>query len=82
MNRLTEDVVESAQIIKEINQMPQFEITRLCNLFTEKIKEYKLDDSTKDIENFQKQWVCASYVALQEGILPQTLFILWMKRNK
>lgn len=71
-NTLSGDRVSETDIIKSANSIPQFEVTRLCEIVMEKIKEY---GAPKDKEELERQFREISRVALRNGILPSALFL-------
>ena len=75
-NELSGDVATKEQVLKEISQKPQFEIERLCALVKADMllrnPEYKITNEA----DFLKANASISYVALQEGVLPSSLYMM------
>lgn len=63
-------------IVKELKKIPQFEVDRLCKLTMNLLKQHKADDNPKSEEELLLQFSKISSIALREGILPKTLFLL------
>ena len=63
-------------VVKELSKIPQFEVERLCNLTMKLLKQQKADGNPKSEEELLIQFSKISSIALREGILPKTLFLL------
>lgn len=60
----------------ELKSLPQLEINRLCRLAMDLIKQQKADGAPKTEADLLHQFSMVSSIALREGILPKTLFLL------
>ncbi len=75
-NALSDDVVSKETIIKKVNQIPQFEMKRLCKLVKKDMQKRNPLHTTTDEKEFLQQNASISYIALQEGILPSVLYMI------
>lgn len=75
-NALSDDVVTKENIVKKINQIPKFEMQRLCKLVKEDMNKRNPNHSTINEKEFLQQNASISYIALQEGILPSVLYMI------
>lgn len=75
-NALSDDVVTMETVVKKINQIPQFEMNRLCVLVKEDMKKRNPKHTTTSEKEFLQQKASISYIALQEGILPSVLYMI------
>lgn len=73
---LSDDKVGFDEIKKRINQIPQFEMERLCKLVKEDIKKRNPSHRSTDKKGFEQQTASICYIALQEGILPSVLYLI------
>ena len=64
------------EILKEISATPQFEMNRLCQLVKDDMQKRNPELKTTNEDELWKSMVNIRYIALQEGILPQTLFMI------
>lgn len=63
-------------VVKELNKIPRFEVDRLCGLTMKLLKQQKADGNPKSEEELLLQFSKISSIALREGVLPKTLFLL------
>jgi hypothetical protein len=75
-NGLSDDIVSTETIIKKVNQIPLFEIKRLCILVKKDMQKRNPLHTTTDEKEFLQQNASISYIALQEGILPSVLYMI------
>ncbi len=75
-NGLSDDVVSTETIIKKVNQIPLFEMKRLCILVKKDMQKRNPLHTTTDKKDFLQQNASISYIALQEGILPSVLYMI------
>jgi hypothetical protein len=75
-NALSDDVVSKETILKKVNQIPQFEMKRLCKLVKKDMQKRNPLNTTTDEKAFLQQSASISYIALQEGILPSVLYMI------
>ena len=77
-NALSDDVVSKETIIKKVNQIPQFEMNRLCELVKKDMQKRNPLHTTTDEKEFLQQNASISYIALQEGIMPSVLYMIYI----
>lgn len=76
LNLLSDDKIGFDEIKNRVNQVPQFEMIRLCKAVKEDMKRRNpLHESTGE-KDFIQQNASISYIALQEGILPSVLYLI------
>ena len=75
-NALSGSVATKKDILNEISQTPQFEMERLCNLVKEDMLKRNPEHKATDEDEFFKSTASVSYIALQEGLLPPTLYMI------
>ncbi len=75
-NALSGSVSTKEDILKEISQIPKFEMERLCKLVRADMQKRNPEHSPTDEEGFFKSTASISYIALQEGLLPSTLYMI------
>ncbi|SFU86727.1 hypothetical protein SAMN04487886_12413 [Clostridium sp. DSM 8431] len=75
-NTLSDDVTSKDRILNEAKSIPQFEVARLCKLVKADMLKNKGFDTPKNEDELLKSFHSISYIALQEGILPSTLYLL------
>lgn len=73
---LSLDPESNEKIINELNSIPQFEIDRLCNLSKEVLLKHRKNGSPADEDELLSNFREISQLALMEGILPKTLFLI------
>ena len=77
INAMSDDVITKEEIIKEVNSIPRYEMTRLTKL----VKELRADvngSNEKDLngEKLLEDFSRISYIALREGISPSVLYVV------
>lgn len=75
-NALSSDVISKETIIKKINQIPKFEMDRLCGLVKQDMLIRNPNHKTTNEKEFLQQNASISYIALQEGVLPSVLYMI------
>ncbi|MBR6622887.1 MAG: hypothetical protein IKK91_03165 [Ruminococcus sp.] len=75
-NVLSESVATKENVLNEIAQIPQFEMERLCKLVKEDMQIRNPEHKPTNEDEFRKSTASISYIALQEGILPSTLYLI------
>lgn len=73
---LSESVATKENVLNEIAQIPQFEMERLCKLVKEDMQIRNPEHKPTNEDEFRKSTASISYIALQEGILPSTLYLI------
>ncbi len=82
VNALSDDPISKEILVKKVNQIPDFEIKRLCSSIEEEKDKRKLNQAPANEEELLKQFSSISYVALQEGILPSVLYMIYIMNKK
>jgi len=77
-NALSGDNATKEEILKEISRTPQFEMDRLCRLVKADMLLRNPEHKTTDEAGFIKSSASISYIALQEGLLPSTLYMIYV----
>jgi hypothetical protein len=75
-NTLSGDTATKDEVLKEISQTPQFEMDRLCQLVKADMLLRNPENKPTDEIGFIKSKASISYIALQEGFLPSTLYMI------
>lgn len=78
LNGFFEDTVSKYEIIWEVRSIPTFEAIRLCKLVKEDLEKRNPDHVLIDEYTLNKTLQSISLIALSEGILPSTLFTLYI----
>lgn len=81
-NALSGSLDMKDDILQEISQTPKFEMIRLCKLVKEDIKKRNPEYRHTSEEEFVKSNASISYIALQEGLLPSTLYMICIMNFK
>ena len=76
-NALSGSVVTKKQIMDEIEQIPRFEMERLYKILETDRDLQRLDNKPKTEHEFNVKKARISYIALQEGIYPSTLYLIY-----
>lgn len=76
MNLLSDDEISFDEIKKKINEIPQFEMRRLCRAVKEDMKQRNPLHESTDKKGFIQQNASICYIALKEGILPSVLYLI------
>ena len=75
-------IATKEEILKEISETPQFEMNRLCQLVKEDMQQRNPEHKSTNEAEFLKSMASISYVALQEGVLPSTLYMICVMNFK
>jgi len=81
-NALSFDPIPKKKIIDEINSIPKFEVTRLCAIVRKKLEELKSLGNPKSEDELVQGFGEISRIGLREGVLPSSLFMLYIMNNK
>lgn len=81
-NALSNDTVTKEQIFKEVSQVPQFEMDRLCQLVKADMLARNPEHKSTNETEFLNSNASISYIALQEGVLPSTLYMICVMNFK
>ena len=81
-NGMSDDPITKNQIINEVNSIPQFEMDRLCMLVKQDLKSINPDNGSTNEAGFFKTNASISYIALKEGILPSSLYMICVMKWK
>lgn len=76
LNLLSDDEISFDEIKKKINEIPQFEMRRLCRAVKEDMKQRNPLHESTDKKGFIQQNASICYIALKEGILPSVLYLI------
>lgn len=75
-NAFSDNTASKEEILKEVSQIPQFEMNRLCKLVKEDMLQRNPEHKPTDKQEFDKSRASINYIALQEGILPPALYMI------
>ncbi|UWG97451.1 hypothetical protein LPY66_01020 [Dehalobacter sp. DCM] len=81
-NALSFDPIPKKKIIDEINSIPQFEANRLFAIVRKKLEEQKNLGNPKSEDELIRDFGEISRIGLREGILPSSLFMLYIMSYK
>lgn len=81
-NQMSGCVATKDEILKEISAIPQFEMERLCQLVKKDMNQRNPEHKSTNEADFLKSMASISYIALQEGILPSALFLIYVMNSK
>lgn len=81
-NQMSGCVATKDEILKEISAIPQFEMERLCQLVKKDMNQRNPEHISTNEADFLKSMASISYIALQEGILPSALFLIYVMNSK
>ncbi len=81
-NTLSFDPITKKKIIDEINSIPKFEVTRLCAIVRKKLEELKSLGKPKSEDELVQGFGEISRIGLREGVLPSSLFMLYIMNYK
>lgn len=81
-NALSFDPIPKKRIIDEINSIPQFEAARLCAIVRKKLEELKSLGNPKSEDELVRGFGEISRIGLREGVLPLSLFMLYIMSYK
>lgn len=76
-NALSGSTSTKEEILKEISQIPKFEMRRLVKLIEDDMIERNPEHKPTNKAEFDKSRASVSYIALQEGIMPSTLYMIY-----
>lgn len=80
-NELTNDKYSKAEIINEVNSIPQFEINRLSSIVSEELARQGTNNITTE-----KEWLTNIHeltrIALREGIIPPALLMMYIINHR
>lgn len=76
LNLLSDDKIGFDEIKNRVNQVPQFEMIRLCKAVKEDMKRRNPLHESTDKKDFIQQNASICYIALKEGILPSVLYLI------
>ena len=76
MNLLSDDEISFDEIRKKINEVPKFEMKRLCKEVKEDMKKRNPLHESTDKKGFVQQNASICCIALREGILPSVLYLI------
>jgi hypothetical protein len=79
---LSFDPIPKKKIIDEINSIPQFEANRLFAIVRKKLEEQKNLGNPKSEDELIRDFGEISRIGLREGILPSSLFMLYIMSYK
>lgn len=71
-----DDKIGFDEIKNRVNQVPQFEMIRLCKAVKEDLKRRNPLHESTDKKDFIQQNASICYIALKEGILPSVLYLI------
>ncbi|MBR9649446.1 hypothetical protein [Clostridium tyrobutyricum] len=77
-NILSGDTASKKDIFHNIKNIPDFEAMRLCELVKENLKKRNPENKSTDKDEFIKTATSISYIALSEGVLPSSLYMLYI----
>lgn len=75
---MSDDEVSFEDIKKKINQVPQFEMMRLSKAVKEELQRRNPENTSLSADEFKKENSAISHIALQEGILPSVLYLIYV----
>mgnify|MGYP000961820249 CR=1 FL=1 len=81
-NAMSFDPIPKEKIIDEVNSIPQFEADRLCKIVREELEEQKKRGNPKNEDETMRNIREISRIGLREGVLPSTLFMLYIMNTK
>ncbi len=81
-NALSFDPIPKKKIIDEINSIPQLEVDRLCAIVRKKLEEQKNLGNPKSEDDLIRGFGEISRIGLREGVLPSSLFMLYIMNYK
>jgi len=81
-NEMSGCIATKEEILKEISETPQFEMNRLCQLVKDDMQRRNPEHKATNEDEFWKSMASISYIALQEGVLPSTLYMICVMNFK
>lgn len=76
LNLLSDDEINFEDIKKKVNQIPQFEMTRLSNAVKDELQRINPERTSLSTSEFLKENAAICHIALQEGIYPTVLYLI------
>lgn len=76
LNLLADDEISFEDIRKKINQVPQFEMTRLSKIVKEELQRRNPEHTSLSASEFKIENAAICHIALQEGIHPSVLYLI------
>jgi hypothetical protein len=76
LNLMSDDEVSFEEIKKKVNQVSQFDMTRLSKAVKEELQRRNPEHTSLNVDEFKKENSAISHIALQEGILPSVLYLI------
>lgn len=77
-NEMSKFEVPVKKAIQEVNKIPKYEMVRLCKLVKADMLAKNPKNESTDAEQAYKQMMSISYIALQEGVLPPVLYLVYI----
>lgn len=75
LGEMSMDQISRADIIKEVNSIPEFRAKELCALVDQEIKQMDKKGSPKDEKELKWRFGEVSRIALRNGVMPAALFV-------
>lgn len=75
LGEISGDPVSKADIIKEVNSIPEFRAKELCKLVDQEIKQMDKKGSPKDEKELKWRFGEVSRIALRNGVMPAALLV-------
>lgn len=75
LGEISGDPVSKADIIKEVNSIPEFRAKELCELVDQEIKQMDKKGSPKDEKELKWRFGEVSRIALRNGVMPAALLV-------
>ena len=83
VNLFTDTKISEKRLKDCINELPQYEIDRLCNLVDQEIENRGLENHTpENEEELMKDFAFISCLATKNGVLPPVLMLLYLAKGK
>lgn len=76
LNILADDEISFEDIKRKINQVPQFEMTRLSKAVKEELQRRNPEHNSLSVSEFEEENAAICRIALQEGIHPSVLYLI------
>lgn len=76
LNLLADDEISFEDIKEKINQVPQFEMTRLSKAVKEELQRRNTEHTSLSASEFRIENEAICHIALQEGIHPSVLYLI------
>ncbi len=82
LNILSDDAIGFEQIKKCVCKIPEFEMIRLCNMVKAELEKRNPEHSPLSQQDFEHERAAISLIALQEGVLPSVLYLVYIMNCK